>query len=149
MGSLSSLAGPCAYGSCALEQAGFRSCEATGCLVVVDGFGNPAACGILVPRLGIEPRFPAVPGIFLTTGPPGNPPSLFYIRGWEAFCKWSNGKYFKIAGHTVSVLTVNSHYLCSMRASVHHVSLSVWVSVLIKLCSSKASPGAVVCRPLF
>ena len=29
------------------------------------------ACGILVPQPGIEPVSPALPGRFLTTGPPG------------------------------------------------------------------------------
>ena len=31
----------------------------------------PAACGILVPGLGIEPVSPVLAGGFLTTGPPG------------------------------------------------------------------------------
>ena len=35
------------------------------------GLSCPAACGILVPRPGIEPMSPALEGRFLTTGPPG------------------------------------------------------------------------------
>ena len=35
------------------------------------GLSCPAACGILVPRPGIEPVSPALEGGFLTTGPPG------------------------------------------------------------------------------
>ena len=31
----------------------------------------PAARGILLPRPGIEPMYPALEGGFLTTGPPG------------------------------------------------------------------------------
>ena len=34
----------------------------------------PAACGILVPRPGIEPTSPALQGEFLATGPPGRSP---------------------------------------------------------------------------
>ena len=32
---------------------------------------SPAACGVLVPRLGIEPVSPALEGALFTTGPPG------------------------------------------------------------------------------
>ena len=35
------------------------------------------ARGILVPRLGIEPAFPALEGGFLTTGLPGKSPAQF------------------------------------------------------------------------
>ena len=41
------------------------------------GLGWPAACGILVPRPGVEPSFPALQRGFLTTGPPGKSPYLF------------------------------------------------------------------------
>ena len=34
-------------------------------------FFGPEACGLLVPRLGIEPPPPALEGEVLTTGPPG------------------------------------------------------------------------------
>ena len=37
-----------------------------------------AACGILVPRPGIEPESPALQDRFLTTGPPGK--SLNYLQ---------------------------------------------------------------------
>ena len=39
--------------------------------VLVHGLNCPAACGILVPRPGIEPASPALEGGFFTTGPPG------------------------------------------------------------------------------
>ena len=48
-------------GSWPPERAGFSRCGAL-CL---------AACGILVPRPGIEPMSPALAGGFLTTGLPG------------------------------------------------------------------------------
>ena len=64
-------------------QRGLFRCSAQ-TLVVVCGLSSaahrlrcPAACEILVPRLGIEPMSPALQGGFLTTGPPGK--SLGYI----------------------------------------------------------------------
>ena len=43
-----------------------------------------AACGILVPRPGIEPASPALEGGFLTTGPPGKSqgPHFLLILYW-------------------------------------------------------------------
>ena len=40
-------------------------------VVVARGLSCPKACGILVPRPGIEPASPALEGGFFTTGPPG------------------------------------------------------------------------------
>ena len=40
-------------------------------LVVVCRLSCSAACGILVPRPGLEPVSPALESGFLTTGPPG------------------------------------------------------------------------------
>ena len=52
-----------------------------GALVVAHGLSCPAACGILVPRPGIEPVSPALEGRFLTTGPPGKSlPWLFKLQ---------------------------------------------------------------------
>ena len=48
----------------------YLSLEGTDFLVVVPGLSCSAACGILVPRSGIEPMSPALQGRFLTTGPP-------------------------------------------------------------------------------
>ena len=51
----------------------------------------PTACGILVPRPGIEPASPPLEGGFFTTGPPGKShksyptaavPNLFGTRDW-------------------------------------------------------------------
>ena len=41
------------------------------------GLSCPTACGILVPWPGIEPKFPALEGRFLTSGPPGK-----FHYGW-------------------------------------------------------------------
>ena len=38
----------------------------------------PVACGLLVPRQGMEPVSPALEGRFLTTGPPGEVPMAFF-----------------------------------------------------------------------
>ena len=48
-------------------------------LVAARGLSCPAACGILVPRPGIEPASPALAGGFLTTGPPGKSPERILI----------------------------------------------------------------------
>ena len=52
-----------AHGVCSLRHAGS--------LVDAHGLSCPVACGILVPRPGIEPASPALEGGFFTTGPPG------------------------------------------------------------------------------
>ena len=44
---------------------------------VARGLSCPAACGILVPRPGIEPVFPELEGGFFTTGPPGKSQKWF------------------------------------------------------------------------
>ena len=59
--------------SCGVQAQYLRQ---TGSLVAVLGLSCPAACGILVPRQGIEPMSPALEGGFLTTGPPGKPPDM-------------------------------------------------------------------------
>ena len=45
-------------------------------LVVSRGLSCSKACGILVPRPGINPSSPALEGRFLTTGPPGRSPNI-------------------------------------------------------------------------
>ena len=47
-----------------------------GSFVVVRGISCSQAYGILVPRPGIEPAFPALQGGLVTTGPPGKSPVL-------------------------------------------------------------------------
>ena len=53
-------------------------------VVVVQGLSCPEACGILVPRPGIEPLPPALASRFSTTGPPRKSldsffkPSIFF-----------------------------------------------------------------------
>ena len=47
------------------------------------GLSCPVACGILVPRPGIEPASPALQDGFLTTGPPEKSLCIFlYMSFW-------------------------------------------------------------------
>lgn len=72
-------------GTLAPERLGFSGCRVqtslqlwrVGSAVVVCGLRCPAACGILVPRPGMEPSPPALQGGFLITGPPVKSPCLF------------------------------------------------------------------------
>ena len=65
-----------ACGIFSLWRAGFSSCGAASrvselSVVAARGLSCPAACGILVPRPGIEPASSALEGGFLTSQPPG------------------------------------------------------------------------------
>ena len=57
-----------------LQPKGSTVCSS---VVAVHRRGCPETCGILDPRPGIEPRFPALEGGFLTAGPPAQ--SLFRL----------------------------------------------------------------------
>ena len=58
-------------GRCGLQHAGS--------LIEAHGLSYPAACGILVPRPGIEPASPALEGGFFTAGPPGKSPDTYIL----------------------------------------------------------------------
>ena len=62
-----------------LSSCGMRAPEHTGSVVAACRLSCPTACGILVPRPGIEPASPALEGGFLTTGPPGKSPHPHFI----------------------------------------------------------------------
>ena len=47
-----------ARGLCSLQPAGSLTEAPVGSVVVARGLSGPTACGILVPRTGIEPTFP-------------------------------------------------------------------------------------------
>ena len=49
-----------------------------GSLVEADGLSCPVACGILVPWPGIESEYPALEGVFLTSGPPRKSPNIIF-----------------------------------------------------------------------
>ena len=61
---------------CGARTVEFSGCgtgtpEHSGSVVAVHRLSCSTACGILVPPAGILPKFPALQGRFLTTGPPG------------------------------------------------------------------------------
>ena len=58
-----------------------RRLYSVGSVVAGHRLSCPKACGILVPRPGIESMSPALAGEFLTTGPPGKSCLHFLIRG--------------------------------------------------------------------
>ena len=62
-----------------LSYCGFYAPDHMGSVVAVLRLSCLAACGILVPWLGIEPASPALHGGFLTTGTPEKS-LLFYIN---------------------------------------------------------------------
>ena len=59
-----------ACGACASLWLWLSGSRAAGSVVAAHGLSFPEACGILVPRPGIELESSALEGRFLTTGPP-------------------------------------------------------------------------------
>ena len=59
-----------------LSSCGVQALESVGSVVTVHRLSCPAACGILVPWLGMEPTFLSLEGRLLTSGPPGK--SFFF-----------------------------------------------------------------------
>ena len=76
-----SLVAACGFSSCGVWAPGSMGSVVCGTwalslrckssVVVAPGLSCPTACGILVPRPGIEPASPELEGRFFTTGPPG------------------------------------------------------------------------------
>ena len=60
--------------------------EDTGSVVAVCRLSCLVACGILVPRPGIEPESPALEGGFLTTGPPGKSLPYKFLLLKKPYC---------------------------------------------------------------
>ena len=82
-----------------LSSCGTWTPEHAGSVVAVHRLSCPTACGILVPRPGIEHASPALEGGFFTTGSPGKSLifSLYLINccfcvewGWGAVLKKRN-----------------------------------------------------------
>ena len=83
-----------------LWRAGSRASELCSCgaqalslrhsssVVVACELSCPAACGILVPRPGIEPTSPALEGRFFTTGPAGKSLDIFKNLFYFPLCDW-------------------------------------------------------------
>ena len=68
---LAALCVSCGTQDLSLWHVGFSLVWRTSSVVVAHGLSCHVACGILVPRPGIEPASPALEGGFFTTGPPG------------------------------------------------------------------------------
>ena len=76
-----------AHGLCSLQHAGslVEMCGLSSCgswayqlPCGMRDLSSPVACGILVPRPGIEPASPALQDGFFTTGPPGKSQFVFF-----------------------------------------------------------------------
>ena len=65
--------------ACGIFHCGTRAPEDAGSVVAARRLSCPTACGILVPRPGIEPVSPALEGGFLPTGPPGKSLYVFFM----------------------------------------------------------------------
>ena len=61
-----------------LSGCGTWAPEYVGSVVAAGGLSCSVACGILVPRSGLEPAPPALAGGFLSTAPPRKPPRYFF-----------------------------------------------------------------------
>ena len=83
---------------------GIFRCGARAQQLLVGGLGCPAACGILVPRPGMESATPVLGGRHLTTGPPGKSPETFPKPHLTFTCFTLSEKGFSGgAGHTSQV----------------------------------------------
>ena len=103
-------------------------------LVVAHGLSSSSACGILVPRPGIEPMSSALQGGFLTTGPPEKSP----IQTFLVVCF-----VFFLSGYVRESLTSNTS--SSSRSSLlHSEGLSVLTSSPSSLLSSPLAANALV-----
>ena len=67
---------------------GARAPEWMGSVVVAHRLSSSVACGILVPQPGMHPSLPALEGGVLTTGPPGNSPSMGFFFRWKLIMCW-------------------------------------------------------------
>ena len=92
--------------------------RSTSSVVVAHGLSCPVACGILVPRPGIEHMSPALEGRFFTTGPPGKS-QLFYFFAF-LFSFWE----------TFSLLSFNS-LICFPAVSILLLFISIVCSILV------------------
>ena len=96
-------------------------------LLLCFGFFGPEACGILVPRPGMEPASPALEGEVLTTGQPGKSQSTFLNA---VYCLYS---------HILFLLYIQTSVNCLSRYSL--LFLSLQDRELIKCLFS----GTIIC----
>ena len=91
------------------------------------GLSSSAMCGILVPRLGIQPVSPTLQGRFVTAGPPRKSlNAFFFFKEWltNYQCSWPLKKWgpwapIPIHHHTSSGKSLYS-FIVSTRSAVLH-----------------------------
>ena len=97
-----------------------------GSVVASCGRHCSTACGILIPQAGIKPISLALQGGFLTTGPPGKPPTLFsFFSSWVlTACSCLVHPRDPRGSHNSCLLTPwhvlrsdSDRYLCSSRST--------------------------------
>ena len=104
----------CVGSVCAVCRLSGRSSWAS--LVVVHGLSCPTACGILVPRPGIEPTSPALEGGFSTTGPPGKSSMVVIVLFVWNWVTEEVTKFWKLTNHLNSrdlILNHNNNLIIS------------------------------------
>ena len=91
-----------------LCSCGTQAPEQVGSLVATPGLSCPMACGILVPRPGTEPTFPALEGGFLTTRPPGKFRMYYFLCHILFFLKIKKS-FFKILHNCYNSIKKKPH----------------------------------------
>ena len=86
------------------------------------------ACGILVPRSGIEPMSPAWHGGFLTTGPPEKTPTLLIGHSKDTIINVSITKGLRLQSIPVSYVAIKISHLALDVQLLSHDCSSNWHS---------------------
>ena len=86
-----------------------------GSLVAVRGLRCSVACGILVPRLEVEPIYPALAGGFLTTRSPGKSKHLFSNSCYLVLGAGERGKW---RGQGPALVSMSWGHSCPMEDSL-------------------------------
>ena len=92
-------------------SASVKAPKRAGSVVVAHGLSCPVACGILVPRPGIEPVSPALQDGFLTTEPPGKCINVYMYKYLYSMYKYTPGNIYK---------------------SIHYFNISIYISIIIQ-----------------
>ena len=105
--------------------------EVSKLLVVAVGLSCPSACGILVPRPGIEPESPALEGRFFTAEPPENSSHVHFINLFILFIYFWLCWVF-VAVHGLSLIVVSGGY-----SSLRCVGFSLGWLLLLRSTGSR------------
>ena len=126
---------------------GFSCCRAgalgaQASVVEAHGLSCPTACGVLVPRPGIEPMSSALAGGCLTTGPQGSPGFVFLHR--TVVKKQSYGQRHLLNKHSIACGRANSWHKCPrppQAAPCRIITAQVWGSPEMWTRGSESSPA--------